>query len=38
MLENIVTFEEGFPGGTSGKELVCQFRRHKRCGFKLVGW
>ena len=21
-----------FPGGVSGKELVCQFRRHKRCG------
>ena len=23
----------GFPGGTSGKEPTCQFRRHKRCGF-----
>ena len=23
----------GFPGGTSGKELTCQYRRHKRCGF-----
>ena len=23
----------GFPGGTSGKELACQRRRHKRCGF-----
>ena len=21
------------PGGASGKELVCQCRRHKRCGF-----
>jgi len=21
------------PGGTSGKEHVCQCRRHKRCGF-----
>ena len=24
---------KGFPGGTSGKESVCQCRRHKRCGF-----
>ena len=23
----------GFPGGTSGKELSCQCRRHKRHGF-----
>ena len=23
----------GFPGGTSGKELACQFRRHKKPGF-----
>ena len=23
----------GFPGGASGKEPICQFRRHKRCGF-----
>ena len=23
----------GFPDGTSGKELTCQCRRHKRCGF-----
>ena len=23
----------GFLGGTSGKELACQCRRHKRCGF-----
>ena len=23
----------GFPGGASGKEPTCQFRRHKRCGF-----
>ena len=23
----------GFPGGTSGKEPVCQCRRHKRCRF-----
>ena len=22
-----------FPGGTSGKELACQCRRYKRCGF-----
>ena len=26
---------EGFPGCTSGKEPVCQCRRHKRCGFDL---
>ena len=23
----------GFPGGTSRKELACQWRRRKRCGF-----
>ena len=23
----------GFPGGTSGKELTCQCRTHKRLGF-----
>ena len=23
----------GFPGGTSGKEPTCQYRRHRRCGF-----
>ena len=23
----------GFPGGASGKEPACQWRRHKRCGF-----
>ena len=23
----------GFPGGTSGKELACQCRKHKRCRF-----
>ena len=23
----------GFPGGASGKQLACQCRRHKRCGF-----
>ena len=26
-----------FPGGTSGKELACQRRRYKRCGFD-PGW
>ena len=25
----------GFPGGTSGQELTCQCRRHKRQGFHL---
>ena len=31
-LENniLVTCKRGFPGGTSGKEPACQFRRHKR--------
>ena len=24
---------EGFPGGTSGKEPACQWRRYKRCEF-----
>ena len=29
---------EGFPGGSSGKELACQFRRHKRHRFDpLIG-
>ena len=23
----------GFPGGASGKEAACQYKRHKRCGF-----
>ena len=26
-------YPRGFPGGTSGKELSCQCRRHKRLGF-----
>ena len=25
----------GFQGGAKGKELACQFRRHKRHGFDL---
>ena len=25
--------QKGFPGGTSGKEPICQCRRHKRHGF-----
>ena len=24
---------KGFPGGLSGKESICQCRKHKRCGF-----
>ena len=29
---------KSFPGGASGKEPACQFRRHKSCGFvPLVG-
>ena len=23
----------GFPGGASGKESACQYRRHKKCRF-----
>ena len=23
----------GFPGGTSGEEPACQYKRHQRCGF-----
>ena len=34
--------ERGFPGGASGKELTCQCRRHKICGFnhwvKKIPW
>ena len=26
-----------FPGGSSGKESACQFRRHKRCRFYSWG-
>ena len=26
-------YREGFPGGVSGKEPTCQYRRYKRCGF-----
>ena len=26
-------FNLGLPGGASGKEPACQYRRHKRCGF-----
>ena len=29
------TPEEGFPGGASGKVHACQYRRRKRCKFKL---
>ena len=28
-----INFEVPYPGGTVGKEPVCQCRRHKRCGF-----
>ena len=27
----------GFPGATSGKEPICQCRRHKRCRFGFPG-
>ena len=38
MVQNLATEQHsllGFPGGSSGKEPVCPFRRHKRCGFDL---
>ena len=28
----------GFPGGASGKELACQYRRHKRHRVRSLGW
>ena len=31
-LEGIM-LSEGFPGGASGKEPTCQFKRCERCGF-----
>ena len=27
-----------FPGGASGKEPACQFRRHKRDAVSIPGW
>ena len=35
VLNSIPGLLRGFPGGTSGKEPVCQCRRLKRCGFDL---
>ena len=32
-MRKLCVFDKGFPGGASGKEPDCQFRRHKRCGF-----
>jgi len=31
----ILLIEKGFPGGTSGKEPICQCRRHKGEEFNL---
>ena len=31
--ERVFSLEQGFPGGTSGKEPTCQCRRCKRCVF-----
>ena len=28
-----LTLRLGFPGGASGKEPTCQWKRHERCGF-----
>ena len=33
MDKNLLANAGGFPGGTRGKEPVCQCRRHKRQGF-----
>ena len=37
-----LTDHQVFPGGASGKEPACQYRRHKRCGFdpwvQSLGW
>ena len=33
MNKEYVVFIQGFPGGASGKEPVCQYRNHKRWGF-----
>ena len=28
----------GFPGGASGKESACQFRRHNETQIRSLGW
>ena len=34
LTKNLVSsYLSDFPGGASGKEVACQCRRHKRCGF-----
>ena len=33
--QQLLWFNSGFPGCTSGKELACRCRRHKRYGFDL---
>ena len=34
LTKNLVSsYLSDFPGGASGKEVACQWRRHKRCGF-----
>ena len=32
------TFTFNIQGSASGKEFICQCRRHKRCGFQSLGW
>ena len=34
---NAAMCKMGFPGGTGDKELACQCKRHKRCGFDSLG-
>ena len=31
--EQLIFLGRDIPGGPSGKELACQYRIHKRCGF-----
>ena len=33
-----ISYTWGFPGGSAGKELTCQCRRHKRRGFDPWVW
>ena len=32
-IEQLIFLGRDIPGGPSGKELACQYRIHKRCGF-----
>lgn len=32
-IEVLISLTQGFTGISNGKEFMCQFRRHRRCGF-----